>query len=269
MAPKLRPGKGAKASILTRYIKPMQPLPDGNKKHRSEVILEERYFDRENKPIYKFKYALALRHNESPELHAKAHWVKLIKEGHHHDLFDGPGEPLPDGKQKEPKIKWGQSRARALLYDDIEKGLIEFEEDGEPRVPLEQIYTMRVEYAEYFFSNFERRLKALRDIYDALINRAEDDIEALENYMANHESSLVNWLGMIQWQGSEAQEYVIQDIEDEVHLEIGYKAMYDKRPEYFCYFDYPTFKQKVRQEVRTKKYHHTLEVRNMLGMKAT
>ena len=37
--PKLRPGVGARATILTRYIKPKQPLVGGDKKGRSEIIL--------------------------------------------------------------------------------------------------------------------------------------------------------------------------------------------------------------------------------------
>ena len=145
------------ATVLTRYIKPLQPLPNGNKKHRSEVILEERYFDTDNKPVYKFRYALAVN-NQSPLLHAKAHWVKIITEGDHRELFDGPGEPLPDGKQKEPTIKWRHSRARALLYGDIEKRIIEFDEDGEPLMSYKDIYVMRPEYADYFFSKIESAL---------------------------------------------------------------------------------------------------------------
>lgn len=85
--------------------------------------------------------------------------------------------------------------------------------------------------------------------------------------MRNHEISELTWSGMIQWQGSEAQPYVLQDIEEDVHLEIGYRAMYDRRAEYFQYFDYATFKQKVRHEIRTAKYLTTLEIRNMQGMK--
>jgi len=197
------------------------------------------------------------------------HWVKVISEGHHLELCDGPGEPLPKGKQTEPKIKWRHSRPRALLYKDIEDGVIEFDEDNQPVQSLEEIYAMRPEYSDYLLVNFERRLMALKELFDALIGRAEEDMEALENYMAHHEISQVNWLGMIQWQGSEAQELVIQDIEEDLHLERGYRALYDLRPEYFEYFDYKTFKQKVRQEVRTKKYLQTLEVRNMQGMKAT
>ena len=112
---------------------------------------------------------------------------------------------------------------------------------------------------------------ALRDmIFDEQIGRADDYIAALENYMKNHEVAQVNsWLGMIQWQGSEAQEYVLRDIEEDIHLSIGYRSMYDLRPEYFNYFDYQTFKQKVRQEVKTKKYHTTMAIRNMQGVKAT
>ena len=87
--------------------------------------------------------------------------------------------------------------------------------------------------------------------------------------MKNHEISEVTWKGLIQWQGSEAQEYVLQDIEEGIHLKVGYRAMYDKRKEYFAYFDYPTFKDNVRQEVRTKKALHTKEVRDCQGVQAT
>ncbi|CAJ1928932.1 unnamed protein product [Cylindrotheca closterium] len=139
--------------------------------------------------------------------------------GHHHDLFDGPGEPLPKGKQTEPKIKWRHSRARVLLYDDIERGVLQFDDEDQPMISLKDIYAMHPEYADYLFVNFERRLIALKDLFDELIRRADDDIAALENYMANHEISEVNWLGMIQWQGSEAQEYVIEDIDEDAHLE--------------------------------------------------
>jgi len=87
--------------------------------------------------------------------------------------------------------------------------------------------------------------------------------------MKNHKISEFTWKGLIQWQGSEAQEYVLQDIEEGIHLKVGYRAMYDKRKEYFAYFDYPTFKDNVRQEVKTKKALHTKEVRDCQGVRAT
>jgi hypothetical protein len=55
---KLRPGKGAKALIFTRFIKPNQPLPDNNRDHRSNVVLVERVKDAKAKDIYKFRYEL-------------------------------------------------------------------------------------------------------------------------------------------------------------------------------------------------------------------
>jgi hypothetical protein len=36
-------GKGAKASVLTRMIKPKQHLPNNDKNHRSEVIIEDHF----------------------------------------------------------------------------------------------------------------------------------------------------------------------------------------------------------------------------------
>ena len=40
---KLHAGTGAEASILTRFIKPKQPLPLGNKDHRSDIILDDKF----------------------------------------------------------------------------------------------------------------------------------------------------------------------------------------------------------------------------------
>ena len=204
-----------------------------------------------------------------PLMHASAHLVKIIKEGHHHDLFDGPGEPLPDEVYKEPKIKWRHSRARKLLYNDIVSGAIRFDDDDKPLMSLQEIYAMHEDYADYLFDEFEGRLETLRLLHESYISRAEEDCDALANFIANHEVSQVTYKGYIQWQGSPAQELVIQDIDQDLHIERGYRAMYDSRQEYFKYFPYLTFKQKVRQEVRTKKYNQTLEVRNMQGMKAT
>ena len=53
---RLRAGAGAKATVLTRFIKPKQPLPGGDKQHRSEVVLIESVLNDEGKDCYSFKY---------------------------------------------------------------------------------------------------------------------------------------------------------------------------------------------------------------------
>jgi hypothetical protein len=107
---KLRPGKGAKAIILTRFIKPNQPLPDNNRDHRSNLVLVERVKDAKAKDIYKFRYDIDAEEEAGNFLSANVHhvlsanvrYVKVTMEGDSNDLFDGPGEPLPE-PFKEPK----------------------------------------------------------------------------------------------------------------------------------------------------------------------
>jgi len=54
--PKLRPGKGATGNVLTRFIKPKQPVPHAN--HRSDVIIEDRISDDDGKKeTYTFRLA--------------------------------------------------------------------------------------------------------------------------------------------------------------------------------------------------------------------
>ena len=82
MAPRrLRPGRGAKATILTRFIKPKQVGKDKN--HRSEVILKEEFEDEKGKLCYSFRlYA------DEPSLYAVPRYLKIVEEGNVDHLFD-------------------------------------------------------------------------------------------------------------------------------------------------------------------------------------
>ena len=52
---KLRPGKGAVALVLTKFIILVQPI-QGRKDHRSYVVLEEEDKDDKGEKIYRFYY---------------------------------------------------------------------------------------------------------------------------------------------------------------------------------------------------------------------
>jgi hypothetical protein len=91
-------------------------------------------------------------------LSANVRYVKVTMEGDPNDLFDGPGEPLPEPFQ-EPKRKWRNSRARRLLCDDVKNGVVQFDENNnKPVMSLEEIYSMHPEYGEYDESQFGDRL---------------------------------------------------------------------------------------------------------------
>ena len=48
---RLRPGKGAKASILTRFIKPKQ-VHNGDNNHRSEIQIVDRFTNNKGTEYY-------------------------------------------------------------------------------------------------------------------------------------------------------------------------------------------------------------------------
>lgn len=77
---------------------------------------------------------------------------------------------------------------------------------------LEQIYSLHEEFCKYSYSKFGSRLKALKENIIGNTNRAEEDLASFEDYISNHTPSLYSHKGYIQWQGSSAQEYLLDDL---------------------------------------------------------
>lgn len=120
------------------------------------------------------------------------------------------------------------------------------------------IYEMRPEFQQYHYSKFSSRLSALRKTIDEKEDRKRLDQEAFDNYVANHPVSLVSHKEYIQWQGSDAQELALEDIQQNVHNTTKWKVWHGLRREYYENFPQRVFADKIRQELRTAKYLHTL-----------
>ena len=112
-------------------------------------------------------------------------------------------------------------------------------------------------------------MAGIRRIIKAKNGRAEDDQKAFDKFVENNEVSTVSHKGYIQWQGSDAQRLLRKDIKDGT-LEKYTKENYPKnhkmefwltRPEYYDELPLPVFRDKIRQEIRSAKYIHTLNVR--------
>jgi hypothetical protein len=264
----LRPGVGAKASILTRFIHPR--IEDADKQHRSEVCLvsrEERNINRKQQTCFTFTL---INDDSGIVYHAVKTHFKILKEGKKEELFDPPGpnddeEEQRGGPFKEPKIKWRKSKAKQLLYEAIIDGAVPLEakdENGNVRMPVEDIYLLHQEFALYSFEKFPNRLQALREKIKDLDSRAEEDYLAFENYKQNHKPSLFSHKGYIQWQGSSAQELLLEDLDG--YLEDPSKKPKDlwmSREEYRNEFPLDAFRDKIKQEIRTAKYLRTLKAR--------
>jgi hypothetical protein len=251
----LEAGKGARASVLTRMIKQKQFLPLGDKQHRSDVILQERFEDEKGKVAFSFRYVED--DSDGLLLHASTRYVKIIEEGEKELFFDDAGEG------EEGKIKWKDSEARRILYKDVKERVIPLEakhDDGTPTMALEDIYASRPEFAAYDYNKFSSRLATIRAIIKQLEGRLDEDEDAFAAFVANHPVSHYDRKGYIHWQGSKSQEMAKVDIQAGL-LQQGYRTLYHSREEYFMEFDFKTFSAKIRQEIDAKKYCHTLKVR--------
>ena len=174
MAKRKRAGKNAQATILTRMIKPRQPIRP--KDHRSDIVLVEQSVD-DGKKCYRFRYA-AETDPDAPLMTATARWVRVEQEGPEGYLFEQDEEK--DGQEEngfvEPSIKWGDSQARRYLYNDLVKNLVPRnakDANNKSTMPLKEIYNMRPElYHQYDYKKFSNRLSRLRTIVRKQTNRA-------------------------------------------------------------------------------------------------
>jgi hypothetical protein len=167
----------------------------------------------------------------------------------------------------EPMIKWRDSDAKFLLYKDIMEGTVPLEaldENGESTMPLLDIYVMHPELVEYDYSKLSSQLRGLRTTIATLMDREEEDQQDFAAYVSNHPASSFLHHGYIEYQGSEAQELLLQDVEDKLHKTMGKKALWMFRSEYHLNFPLRVFRDKIYQEIRTAKYLHTCKVQGKL-----
>jgi len=93
------------------------------------------------------------------------------------------------------------------------------------------------------------------------IDRAADDADAFDDYIANHAPSQHNSKGFIEWEGSEAQQQLKEDIAERKHEQMTPKELFESRPVYqTCSLTLQAFRDHIYQIVRTEKYYHTLKV---------
>ena len=191
---------------------------------------------------------------------AAIRYVKVVREGEPSQFFN---DVLADNNVKfvEPKIKWRNSAAKKKLYDDVNNGIVPLDSKGPGKMTLKDIYLTRLEYAAYDFKKFSSWLNSIRKSIKGLASRANQDQEAFDLFVQNNEVSLFSKKGYIQWQGSESQRLLLKDIEAGKLEEFAgnKKDWYLSRPEFYNEFPLNVFRDKIKQEVGTAKYLHTLK----------
>jgi hypothetical protein len=164
----------------------------------------------------------------------------------------------------EPEIPWAESKAKALLMQDIIDGVVP--KNPCSTMPTNVIFTSRPEYAEYGYSAFSGRLSRLRAQINRELKRAEDDLAAFNNYKAHNVVHKMSAHGYPEWDGSDAQKQLKLDIDDGLHEILEPKELWCYR-EVYDSFPLRVFKDHIYQEIDTRKYLHTLDVKGKSNMK--
>ena len=120
---------------------------------------------------------------------------------------------------------------------------------------------MRPEYALFDHKKFEKRLETLRNRAGESTSRSQDDESRFEAFVARHEVSLFSHKGYEQWQGSNAQQLLLLDLENKKHVTMRKRDLYGSRCEYYDHYPLKAFRDFLNQEVQTAKWKHTLEVK--------
>jgi hypothetical protein len=268
---KLYAGVGAKCTILTRFIHPKVVLEDNG--HRTKIELLSKENKKINKKQQEFFVFLCLDGPASNTIgySVRSHIV-ITEEGNRADFFFSDDVAAAEKRQKEenfiePKIKWRKSQAKKLLHAAIIDGKVPenaLDNDGNEIMKLEEIYGLHQEFLLYDFTKFAARLASVRADILSNKDRSLDDMSAFELYLLNHNVSLYSRKGYIQWQGSDAQCCLLEDISNGCLLtEQKPKELWESRQEYYENFPLDVFRKNIQQEVRTAKYLHTIKTKGI------
>ena len=164
--------------------------------------------------------------------------------------------------REEPLLKWNEYHpARALIMDELAAGSIPL--DTQQMGPAE-VWSNYAHTAQFkmrgmkFGETFKRRLAALRKQVGRDKNRAEEDHLEVLKAIKLHPAPSHNHRGEPQWSGSKAQQLLKEAIDRGDHFEKSPAELRNSDPA-FKEFMLNTFRWKIHQETRTRKYLHTLK----------
>lgn len=153
------------------------------------------------------------------------------------------------------------------MYDFLRDGtipLVQTDIHGNETMSIDEILNLDEEFSLYDPDKFKLRLRSLRKKILELDDRAADDRKAFDVYNKNHHVSHFSHKGYIQWQGSDAQELLWDDIDDGKMETMTKTQLWESRTEYKDKFPLDAFRKKVEQEIRTSKYVRTVRKKGVL-----
>lgn len=153
-----------------------------------------------------------------------------------------------DDESVKETTSWRKSIAKRMLCEEIANGTVT---EG---MDWKVVFESKAEYRATKKRLFEERLKRLCKRFNNSKNNAEYDEQGLEHDRQMFPSPAQNYRGEPQWEGSEAQAYLRQDITAGLHNTHTPMDLWLSRDEYHLFFPQGVFREHIYQEVRCQKY---------------
>jgi hypothetical protein len=156
-----------------------------------------------------------------------------------------PSAPCAMVKKTKPPAPWQNSQAKMILRQVILDG--EVVDSMKPK----KVFEMRPEYTAYKLANFRSNLKTLRDSIKVEHAKADYDSAALAHDLRIRPLPAQTSWGYPRWDGSDAEQFLKEDIDEGLTDSHKPSELHKTRPEYQ---DFPLtiFRKHINQELRSR-----------------
>lgn len=156
-------------------------------------------------------------------------------------------------------VDWAKSTAKKIVMDDLEQDLLPLDEDVMSTEECWNIYKQYPEFVGIQFSQFRLRLADHREQVRKIKNVSSYDEESFQRDRMLHPKKNRNQRGELVFDGSTAQQRLVEDVKDKKHKRMSPTTLYYSRPEYQA-FSLDKFRARIYQEERRRKFIFHLEV---------
>jgi hypothetical protein len=150
-------------------------------------------------------------------------------------------------------INWKASRARQILLDDLESGVLPVDEEDCSAEDAWAIYSQMTEFVPVIFSQFKERVRDHRKQCREQITRSDRELDMLAHDRQLFPRQMENHHGEPVFDLSAAKLLLRADVREGKHLAMTPSQLQQSQAAY-APFDQRKFKHRIYQEVRREKF---------------
>jgi hypothetical protein len=95
------------------------------------------------------------------------------------------------------------------------------------------------------------------------LTKKRNEWEAFLHDMQLHPTATHDQRGRIIFRLTIANNLLMEDIKTGKHKEMDFEQLWQSREEYYMPFNFPFFRRRIYQAVKTSKYHHCLKMKHL------